>query len=214
MKRHELTIKTDTNSTQDWRGLTSAKFGHPQRVHFSPRDMLKGTIEGLDDPVRGRRYFEPKYGTPMQERKYVRTFPNLHNKESDMTDLTSLQKLAYVPHQKKIIEIKNGSMSTKRSWNKSLVMPASFNGIKHMRETSGWNTPKETLPTIKTRRAHNTMNWKEKERLRESLNEIYSVRDLNKWETRTLGNLGPRWIEPANEESPTVEARLQTYGYN
>lgn len=189
----------------EWQGHTPQKFKSLGRVHFPPRDLLK-TLEGMDSPVHGKKHFLPTFGQPIEERICLRTFPKIHNKGSDMSEPKSLLKLAYVPPGKKISAklITNNTHTAgffKTSSNKSLIRPASFVSIRATKEggsLTNLNT-KETLlkngSTVSVKHVTRTqVNWKEKDRVRERMEDIQGVRELNEWETR-------HFSEPYNQYS-------------
>jgi hypothetical protein len=68
-------------SLQDWKGINSSKFGYPQKVHFESKDMMK-TVEGVDVPFLGRKHFTPTYSGVRKDKICLKTFPDVHNKQS------------------------------------------------------------------------------------------------------------------------------------
>jgi len=187
----------------EWLGLDSQKFRAAERVHFTPKDMLK-TVEGVDLPFLGRKHFTPTYGTVKHEKLGLKVFPTIQNRQTDLTDLKSLQKLAYVPAQKKVSsKLQTSSQFFKTEKNRSLIMPSTFVNMKSMRVTSsikqdinGYTVkedffrPQEEQTGPKTQKfvmktfGNNTYMpaWKEKEIRQERFDEVNSVKDLARWE--------------------------------
>jgi len=192
----------------EWQGLTSKKFDAAERVHFAPRDMMK-TIEGMDLPFLGRKHFQPFFGKPMEENLSLKTFPKIHNKESDMSALKSLQKLAYAPPPKKISKklITNlSNTSLKVTKGTSLIRPASFVSIRekpmdkqtesnhsqnYVKNTvAGGTSAKEaTFFSTKGHTAANKLSWEERDRIQERMNDVMSVKSLSEWEDLKFAEL-------------------------
>jgi hypothetical protein len=189
MKSTDHLIPLGAGSKQDWASVTSCKFNYAERKHYESRDMMK-TIQGVDVPFLGRKHFSPIYGTVAKEKLCLKVFPSIHNKQSDLTDLTSLQKLAYAPSKKKISNKYQTYTSSffKSSKNKSLVMPSSFVSMKTLKSQSKENKESEHLISLshKTFKPFNhniyKPSWKDKEKIEERLEDVNGVRELSKWE--------------------------------
>jgi len=96
--RPELYIQTDA-SCHVWDGLSSSKFRHNQRKHYSPRDVLNSMVES---PSMGRRHFSPRSPTTERvEKSTIRTFPCLNNTASTPIEYVVKPRPVFTPSPKK-----------------------------------------------------------------------------------------------------------------
>ena len=191
-------VPLSIDSKADWFGIEPNRFRYTERAHFASKDLLK-TIEGHDHKFLGKKHFEPKFGETIKERICLRVFPDIHNKETDLNNLKTLNKLAYVPPKKKVGLKLAGTQSSffKKTKNRSMIMPDSFISMKNMRsqyieqpnQYRFFGEDRRHPIAINTTRSHhtsNTLNWKDKDRVEEKTEEIKIVADLFEWEAKTM----------------------------
>jgi len=173
-------------SQQNWQGFNSAKFGYAERVHYAPKDLIKDVIIGNDHVFLGCKHFPPKRSDVYDDKSSLRTFPHIHNRQSNLNDYgTTLSNRAYVPPPKKILT-KLGTDARKGnsrvSSAKSLVRPATFQGVRE-------KTKKLTEATLEAPRSIKVVtkdDWKNREKEEELNEEVRGVKELQRWERTYL----------------------------
>lgn len=205
MDSSTLVMLSPNTSAQYWEGIGSKKFRYPERQHFASRDMLK-TLHAAERKFLGRKHFTLKHGSSSDMRGGLRVFPTLHNKTTNLNDVTSFKKLAYIPPQKNHLPKLHGYADLlKKPVNKSMIMPPSFvsmkkSGVKtddkfadyqhvNIEENERDKERSKSLTNVSPAKSYavaHKLNWRDRDRMMERADEIKNVSSLANWEDTCL----------------------------